>query len=92
MLYEQVLWFNFDKRNNISGEKAFSPSSEGGKGRDFRPLQRAFTGDFGVPVEEPLEASDVVFLDPNWLMGCIKTILARDLVLDIQSGLRYHMT
>jgi hypothetical protein len=44
------------------------------------------------PPKASSEASEVVFLDPDWLMGCIKLILDHDLIRDILSTDSYHVT
>jgi hypothetical protein len=38
------------------------------------------------------EAGEMVFLDPDWLMGCIKLILDHDLIQDILNTDSYHVT
>jgi hypothetical protein len=44
-----------------------------------------------APSKASTGASEVVFLDPDWLMGCIKMILDQDLLQDILSTDSYHV-
>lgn len=76
----QVLWFNIKNGGNPLLQAAAAIHSS----REPPSMSRAST-DSNVSGDASQHASDYVFLDPDWLVNCIKLILSHKLVGEIST-------
>ena len=81
----QILWFNLADRkskhnsSDISSDKQVNSDSESLE-RSYQRLVKSFSNDYSSGT---LNADDVIFLNPDWLMGCIKKIVEPSLIAEI---------